>query len=143
MTKDITCVLGLSLGELGPLRSEHDELWEDEDEISGIDSNNILKIMTSFYDKINPEYETLIEKLKNFSTNEVQVPLIIGLLATYRNVKSATLVQVKFSDVQAISTKIFQKNTQIQVDFSFASPIWSQATGGGNQPPLRTQKFVE
>lgn len=137
MTRDITTVLALSLGEVNPLQDQ-DDLW---DENGG---GNISKLMTSFYDKINPEYETLIEKLKHFSTNEVEVPLIINLLATYRNVKNATLVQIKFIDIKAISTKLFQKNTQIQVDFSFAQPIWSQVcTTLGQSNSIRTQKFVE
>lgn len=138
MSKDKTTALVLSLGELGLLASdEQDELWEDE-QPGG--KKNIFRMMTAFYDSVNPEYESLIERLKKFTTNEVEIQLVIGLLATYRNVKSATMTKIKFGDIKAISSKLFQKNTQIQVDFSFASQIWTQLAANLAH---RTSKFVE
>lgn len=137
MSKDNTHVLALSLGEISLLRSEETDLWEDEH-----DEKSILKKMVAFYDKVNQEYENLIEKLKNFTTNEVQIPFIMSSLATYRSVKNATLLLIKFTDIQAISTKQFQKNAQVQVDFSFANPIWTQANSAG-AGSTRTVKFVE
>lgn len=139
MTKYNKSALALSLDEIGILANDDDELWEDEQP----GKKNIFRMMTAFYDRVNPEYERLIERLKKFSTNEVEVPLVIGLLATYRNVKNATLTKIKFTDIKAISNKLFQKNTQIQVDFSFAPQIWNEMTTAANNPSIRTAKLVE
>ena len=117
-----TCVLALALDEVCVVKS--DELWEDEDERPAASHR--------YYDKINASYETLIEKLKNFRTNEVELPLLGGHLATYKSIQHATLVQIRYADIRAVATRQMQKSAQLPLDFSFAAPLWSQCTGGGS-----------
>jgi antiviral helicase SKI2 len=135
MSKEANCALALSLDELTLVKNDDNEqIWEEED--------TIYNRMTSFYDKTNPVYENAIEKLKNFTTNEVQIPFLLHSLASYKSVKNATLVQIRYSDIQAISTKQFQKNSQLQLDFSFIS-IWRQMVDSkASFISNRNQKFI-
>lgn len=132
LTKNDNLALALSLDEISITKNSDDELWEEDD--------SITNKMTSFFERANSTYESLIEKLKSFKTNDVQIPFILKSLATYKSIKNATLVQIKYSDVQAISTKLFQKNPQLHFDFSF-SAIWTQMTD--SQTPLRNEKFIQ
>jgi superfamily II RNA helicase len=120
MTKDNNLVLALSLDEISPINDEeNNELWEDED--------SMRAKMTKFYDRPNGQFEELIEKLKRFKTNEVQIPFILNSLATYKSIKNATLIQIRYNDIQAISTKVFQKNPALYHDFSFTQ-VWNEIT---------------
>ena len=118
LLKDKTQVLALSLDELAVIKNEDDELWDDEE-------SSIEYKMTAFYEKTNNQYETLIEKLKNFKANEVQIPFNFSSLATYKNIQNATLVQIRYNDIQAIANRCIQKTPQLNFDFSFNS-IWHQ-----------------
>lgn len=119
MTKDDSPKFALSLDEINVVKNSDDELWEEDD--------SLTNKMTSFYERTNSTYETLIEKLKSFMTNEVQIPFILSSLATYKSIKNATLVQIRYADIKAISNKQFQKNAQLHFDFSFVQ-IWHQTT---------------
>lgn len=112
-SRDVNSVLALSLDEIGVMKSEDDDLWEEDD--------SITNKMTSFYDKTNLQYEHLIEKLKSFKTNEIQIPLVLKSLETYKNIKNATLIKIKYADIQLISSKLVVKNSQFNFDFSFVS----------------------
>ena len=130
-TKDRSTVLALALDEINLAKSDDDsELWEDDDQ-------STFK-MTSFFEKTNPTYENLIEKLKKFRVIDVQIPFTFSSLATYKNLQNATLVQIKYNDIQAISSLLIQRNPQVNFDPSFTN-IWYQY-GNFNQ---RTQKFVQ
>jgi superfamily II RNA helicase len=123
ITKDTGLVLALGLDEIGAARdtSNKDELWDDED--------SMMTKMTAFYgDRVNAHFENLVEKLKGFRVNDVQIPFIKSSMATYMNLKNATLVQIKYQDIQTISTKAFSKNPQLHYDFSFAA-AWKEITG--------------
>ena len=120
VTKDSGFVLALSLDEVNTSsRESSEELWEDEDSMSSK--------MTSFYDRTDNNLESLVEKLKAFKVNDMQIPFMLSSLATYKNLKNSTLVQIRYDDIQAISTKVFQKNPQLHYDFSFAS-VWREIT---------------
>lgn len=112
-SRDVNSALALSLDEVGVLKSGDDDLWEEDD--------SITNKMTSFYDKTNPQYEHLIEKLKSFKTNEIQIPLVLKSLETFKNIKNATLIKIKYADIQLISSKLVVKNSQFNFDFSFIS----------------------
>ena len=135
LTKDINTVLALSLDEINLIKSENDEIWEESSDDK----------MASFYQKINHTYEQLIEKLKHFKTNEMQIPFMLNALAAYKNIQNATLVQVKYNDIQAVSSKQFQKNSsQINFDFSFVQ-TWSQLAGSSGSVAFsqRNPKFIQ
>lgn len=129
ITKDRTSVIALALDEINIIKSDEDELWEDDD---------YSYKMTSFFEKTNSTYENLIEKLKKFRITDVQIPFVFNSLATYKNLQNATLVQIKYNDIQAISNILVQKNTQLNFDLSFAQ-IWYQH-GSFNR---RNHKFVQ
>lgn len=130
-TKDKTIVLALALDEINLIKSDDEnELWDD-------DAQTMYK-MTTFFEKTNNTYENLIEKLKKFKTNDVQIPFTYNSLATYKNIQNATLVEIKYNDIQAISSILVQKNSQIVFDLSFVQ-VWSQMGNHGK----RTQKFVQ
>jgi superfamily II RNA helicase len=137
-SKNTSCVLALSLDELS-VHKNADEVWEED-----VDD---LNDMSSFYEKVNPAYETLIEKLKNFKPNQVKVPFVVDSLATYKSIKNATLVQIKFADIETVSYKQFQKSPQLFADFAF-SQLWQQATsasGAISEGSLikRSERFVQ
>jgi superfamily II RNA helicase len=119
--KDTGLVLALSLDEVDTAEdSNQDELWEDEDSMAAK--------MNSFYtERLNSHFEQLVEKLKTFRVNDVQVPFVKSSLATYLNLKCATLVQIKYGDIKAIGSKVFVKNPQLHFDFSF-TPVWREIT---------------
>jgi hypothetical protein len=99
--------------------------------------------MRAFFERTNQTYENLIEKLKHFKANDIQVPFVMSSLATFKNIQNSTLLQVSYNEIQAISTKQFQKNPQFNLDFSF-SQLWSQTTGqAGHIPFARNKKFVQ
>jgi hypothetical protein len=125
-TKDKNAVLALALDETCVLNEN--ELWDQDEDDK----------MTSFFEKTNTTYENLIEKLKKFKTNDPQIPFVFSSLATYKSLQNATLVQIKYNDIQAISNILVQKNTQLSFDLSFLQ-IWYQH---GNLIQ-RNQKFVQ
>ena len=131
-SKDKSTVLALSLDEISVLKDDDNELWEDDDAAAELR-------FTALYEKTNATYEALIEKLKNFKTNEVQIPFKFSSLATFKSIQSATLIQVKYSDIQAIANRFIQKNPQLNFDFSFL-PIWYQHA---QQQQSRNLKFVQ
>lgn len=136
LTKDTTTALALSLDELGLIKSGDDEIWEEDSE----QSNNKMR---TFFERTNQTYENLIEKLKHFKANDIQVPFVTSSLANYKNIQNATLVQVNYNEIQAISTKQFQKNPQFNLEFSFVQ-LWSQITGQAAHIPFaRNKKFVQ
>ena len=124
--KDKTTVLGICLDEISLIKNDEDELWED--------ANSITYKMMSFYDKTNPTHENVIEKLKSFKMNEAQLPFTFASLATFQNIQNASLVTIKYSDIQAIVNKIYQKN----FDYSFVQ-IWYQLSNVAE----RDQRFVK
>ena len=132
-SKDRTVVLALSLDEISVVRNDEDELWEDEE-------STIEYKMTAFYEKTNSQYEALVEKLKNFKANEVQIPFNFASLASYKSIQNATLVQIKYNDIQAIANRCIQKSGQLNFDFSFAA-VWFQCNAGQQQQ--RNQKLVQ
>ena len=130
--KDKTYALAISLDEVTLTKTSDDELWDEDDSDK----------MAGYYD-INPTYESLIEKLKNFRSNEVEIPFLVNSLALYRSIQNATLIQVKYHDIQFISTKIFQKSTQLSFDFSFNS-TWLEMTGlSSNQQVSANQRNIK
>ncbi len=131
-SKDRTAVLALSLDEISVVPNDEDELWEDEE-------SSIEYKMTAFYEKTNSQYETLIEKLKNFKSNEVQVPFNFASLATYKSIQNATLVQIKYNDIQAIANRCIQKSGQLNYDLAFVAS-WFQCNAGQQK---RSQKLVQ
>lgn len=115
-------MLALSLDEISIVKNDENELWEDED-------SPIEFKMTCFYEKTNQQYETLIEKLKNFKANEVQIPFNFSSLATFKNIQNATLIQIKYNDIQAIANRCIKKTAQLNFDFSFLH-VWYQCNAG-------------
>jgi hypothetical protein len=140
LTKDSNTALALSLDEINLIKSENDDIWEVEAD------ETITNKMATFYQKTNSTYEQLIEKLKHFKTNDVQIPFVLSALASYKNIQNATLVQIKYNEIQAVSTKQFQKSgSQLNVDFSFLT-VWTNLTGcaAGNMGfSQRNQKFIQ
>ena len=118
--------MGICLDEISLIKNDEDELWED--------ANSITYKMMSFYDKTNPTHENVIEKLKSFKMNEAQLPFTFASLATFQNIQNASLVTIKYSDIQAIVNKIYQKN----FDYSFVQ-IWYQLSNVAE----RDQRFVK
>jgi hypothetical protein len=145
--KDTNHVLALSLNELkvATTINNDDSLWIDQDDDETIDQNAYHKLLT-FYDQKNDDYEQYIEKLKNFRMNRINPPFVLDSLMSYRNITNATLVQIKYSDIKAISTKLFQKNPQLHFDYSFVD-IWSEQMGSNSNEPMRSSKrdskFIE
>lgn len=142
-------MLGLCLDELvSPLREQTPEeaLWdEEEEEFYNDDSYTIKRKLTTFYsDRINSDFESLIEKLKQFRVTQVQAPLTLNSLAIYENTLNSTIVQLRFKDIQAISTKVFQKTPQLNNDFSFTS-IWYKTIPNVNNYNLvsRTKHVIQ
>lgn len=139
LTKDTNSVLVLCLDELALVKPDDtDELWEEEENQSAAGR------MNSFYDRTDPTYEHVIEKLKHFTTNDIQIPLNLNSLATYKSVKNATLAQINYTDILAVSTKQFQKSSQLQLDFSFVS-VWNQLVGANRSSFYfsRNKKFIQ
>lgn len=125
LNKENNLALCLSLDEIR-LPKDDEELWEENDD-------DAFERINKSYDKYNQTYEYLIEKLKSFKSIQVQIPFLLSCLATYKDIKNATLIQIRYSDILAVSNKQFQKSTQFNMDLSFIQ-IWQQFSNfSGNQ----------
>jgi hypothetical protein len=126
LNKENNSALCLSLDEIR-LPKDDEELWEENDD------DDAFERINKSYDKYNQTYECLIEKLKSFKSIQIQIPFLLSCLATYKDIKNATLIQIRYSDILAVSNKQYQKSTQFNMDLSFIQ-IWQQFSNfSGNQ----------